>query len=168
MIGCLMKRVKEIIRIMPTGFALGLIAGLLVSQAQAQYKPTGDDGITASPRLRQQLDQRKARPSTKVAAAVMACSKCQDTWVSLPLGSVLGSGGRALTGNTTQLVAKHLCDGCRVDWAVTGTGKAKQSVATHNCSGCGSTDMACCSAKGSVSNVATKGMQKPVHVAPVK
>lgn len=163
-----MKRVKEIVRIMPAGFALGLIAGLLVSQAQAQYKPTGDDGITASPRLRQQLDERKARPSTNVAAAVMACSKCQDTWVSQPNIDSKGSGGRALTGNTTKLVAKHLCDGCGVDWAVTGTGKAKQSVATHKCSGCGSTNMACCSAKGSASKVATKGMQKPIHVAPVK
>jgi len=35
----------------------------LANQASAQssvgYRPTGDDGITASPRLRQQLDERK-------------------------------------------------------------------------------------------------------------
>lgn len=40
-------------------------AALLVTAASAtlaspQYKPTGDDGITASPRLRQTLDERAA------------------------------------------------------------------------------------------------------------
>ena len=32
----------------------------LSSNASAQYKPTGDDGITASPKIRQQLDEREA------------------------------------------------------------------------------------------------------------
>jgi len=30
----------------------------LVSKASAQYQPTGDDGITASPKLRQMLNER--------------------------------------------------------------------------------------------------------------
>jgi hypothetical protein len=39
-----------------TGLA---VAGLIpVCQANAQYKPTGDDGITASPRMRKTLNER--------------------------------------------------------------------------------------------------------------
>jgi hypothetical protein len=33
----------------------------LANNGSAQYKPTGDDGITASPKLRQQLDQRSTQ-----------------------------------------------------------------------------------------------------------
>lgn len=136
--------------------------------AHAQYKPTGDDGITASPRLRQQLDERRARTSARaVEVPKMACSKCQDTMVSVRNTESKGVGARTLMGNTTKLVAQHSCAGCGVDWAVVGTGKAKQSVATHKCSGCGSEILACCSAKGSGA-VATKGMEQKIQVAPVK
>lgn len=43
----------------------------MVSQASAQYRAVGDDGIAASPKLRQQIDERKkvARtPSTTMAS----------------------------------------------------------------------------------------------------
>lgn len=42
-------------------FAATLAAAIgLASTASAQFKPTGDDGITASPKVRQQLNERKA------------------------------------------------------------------------------------------------------------
>ncbi len=153
--------VSRIIR--TTALALALLGGvLIVSPAYAQYKPTGDDGITASPRLRQQLNERKA-PAIKIAAtATMACAKCKDTWVSRPITDTKGVGSRAMTGNTTKLVPKHLCDGCGTEWKVAGTGKAKEMVATHTCTECGSDNMACCTGAKP-----TKGMQK-VNVAPVK
>ena len=39
----------------------------LARNASAQYKPTGDDGITASPKVRQMLNERAA--ATRVASA---------------------------------------------------------------------------------------------------
>jgi hypothetical protein len=166
-----MKTTNEILAVVrATGLVLAVtfIAGLMVSQAQAQYKPTGDDGITASPRLRQQLDERRARTSTATATLPsMACPKCKDTLVSQLNTESKGVGARTQTGNTTKLVAQHLCGGCGVDWTIAGTGKAKHSVATHKCSGCGSEKLDCCSGKGT-GDVATKGMEKKFQVAPVK
>ena len=59
------------------GIALSLFAG----SAQAQYKPTGDDGITASPKQRQFLDEvsRNHSPAPAVAEIpAMPCAKCKD------------------------------------------------------------------------------------------
>ncbi len=43
----------------------------LANNASAQYKPTGDDGITASPKVRQMLNERAAaaRPALSVPVA---------------------------------------------------------------------------------------------------
>jgi len=46
-------------------------AGIFTVTANAQYQPVGDDGIAASPRLRQQLNERKhvvSASSTTVAS----------------------------------------------------------------------------------------------------
>lgn len=167
-----MKTVNEITRMVRgSGLALGTIliaAFTAVAPANAQYKPTGDDGITASPKVRAMLDERRAR-TTPVSATVpsMACPKCKDTWVAQADTNSKGLGARTLMGNTTKLVAQHLCGGCGVDWAIVGTGKAKHAVATHKCSSCGSENLACCSTKGS-SDVATKGMGQKFQIAPVK
>jgi hypothetical protein len=144
-----------------------IATGAATGAANAQYKPTGDDGITASPKLRQQLDERRARLAAVAVLPSMSCPKCQDTWVTQADTRSKGSGSRALMGQTAQRVAKHLCDGCGMDWKVAGTGKGKHEVATHKCSGCGAKDLACCSTKGS-SEVATKGMGEKVQVAPLK
>ncbi len=159
-----MKKMNNMLVAALAGLALALVA----SSAQAQYKPTGDDGITASPKLRQQLDERSAR-TAPVAANVpsMACPKCKDTWVAQVDTNPKGSGVKTLMGKRTKLVAQHLCNGCGVDWAVAGTGKAKHAVATHKCSGCGSENLACCSTKGTT-DVATKGMGQKFEVAPLK
>lgn len=136
--------------------------------ASAQYRPTGDDGITASPRLRAQLNERNA--SAKVVSTstdTMACSKCKDGWVAVNDTTSKGAGARVLTGQTTRIVAKHLCDGCGSEWNVAGTGKAKQAVASHKCTGCGANNLACCSGNGA-GNMATKGMDQKIQVAPLK
>ncbi len=144
--------------------ALSLIAGT----AQAQYKPTGDDGITASPKVRAQLNERRAQTiPVSVAAPSMACPKCKDAWVAQADTNSKGLGARTLMGQTTKLVAHHQCGGCSTDWAVVGTGKAKQSTGNHKCSSCGAENLACCSVKGA-GDVATKGMEKKIEVAPLK
>lgn len=145
-----------------TGIALFSLAG----SVQAQYKPTGDDGITASPRLRQQLDEYKRNHTPAPAPAEIAqmpCAKCKDKVTSRIDYSARGANKPAIR------VVTHLCKGCGTDWAVVGHGKAKQSVATHKCTGCGSENLACCNtSKGS--DVATKGMEKAksFDVAPLK
>lgn len=144
------------------GVALFSLAG----SAQAQYKATGDDGITASPRLRQQLDdyRRNHTPAPAPAEiAQMPCAKCKDKVTNRVDMSARGA------NKPTIRVSTHLCEGCGTDWAVVGHGKAKQSVATHKCTSCGSENLACCNtSKGS--DVATKGMEKAksVDVAPLK
>lgn len=156
-----MKRTNNILIAALAGIALSLFAG----SAQAQYKPTGDDGIAASPKLRQQLDEYKRNHSpapTPAAIAQMPCAKCTDKVTTRVDYSARGA------NKPTIRVVTHQCEGCGTDWAVVGHGKAKQSVATHKCSSCGAEMAACCNTtKGSPT--ATKGMEKKdVEVAPLK
>ncbi len=168
-----MNTVNEISR-MVRGSGLGLASILLAAfmttwSASAQYKPTGDDGITASPKVRAQLDGRRVSATSVSTASTpaMACPKCTDGWVAVSDASQKGLGARTLMGQTTRLVAKHLCNGCGTDWNVAGAGKAKQAVASHKCTGCGAENLACCSGK-SFGALATKGMDQQIQVAPLK
>lgn len=142
----------------------GIALFAFTSPVLAQYKPTGDDGITASPRLRQQLDDwhRNHSPAPKPAEIPqMACPKCKDKVTTKRDMTVRGANKPIIQ------VVTHLCKGCGTDWKVVGHGKAKQSVATHKCTSCGSEDLACCNTtKGST--LATKGMEKEIKIAPLK
>ncbi|MBK8002065.1 MAG: hypothetical protein IPK15_26060 [Verrucomicrobia bacterium] len=157
-----MKRTNNILIAALAGIALSLFAG----SAQAQYKPTGDDGITASPKLRQQLDEYRRNHSTNSVASEMpqmACPKCKDEVLKTKDWTARGANKPYVT------IVRHLCEGCGTEWSITGHGKAKQSVATHTCSSCGAESAACCNTtKGST--VATKGMEKAksIEVAPLK
>jgi hypothetical protein len=153
-----------------TALATALITVMVgtATSANAQYKATGDDGITASPKVRAQLDERNARSVTaKPALQTMSCPKCKDAWVATADTNPKGLGARTLMGSPTKLVAQHLCPGCGADMSVAGTGKAKHMVTSHKCSSCGAEELACCSPKGSGA-VATKGMGPKFKVAPVK
>lgn len=58
---------------------VALAALAFAGTASAQYKPVGDDGIAASPRVRQMLNERKASTAPSVAPVpAMACPKCAD------------------------------------------------------------------------------------------
>ena len=167
-----MKTLNEITRIVRgSGAALATVlitAFMAAAPANAQYKPTGDDGITASPRLRAQLDERKTTTTAVSATAPsMACAKCKDAWVAQADTSSKGSGARTLMGQTTKSVVQHLCGGCGTEWTTAGNGKAKFAVATHKCSSCGAENLACCAPKGA-SDVATKGMGEKFQIAPLK
>ncbi len=140
----------------------------VVSQASAQYRPTGNDGITASPRLRLRLDEAKGTlTAPKATASVMPCPKCKDEWVAHVNTEPKGIGARTLMGHRAKLVVEHLCTGCGADWSVVGTGKGKHAVAIHTCSNCGSANLACCAAKDS-GMVATRGMARTFQEAPLK
>lgn len=147
-------------------FGIGA-AFVIAGSASAQYAPTGNDGVTASPKVRAQLDERKAtaKPAA-TTATIMACPKCKDGWVAVNDSTERGLGARRLAGQAPRTVAIHLCPGCRADWSVTGTGKATQAVAEHQCGGCGAAELACCGKAAGA--LASKGMGQPVNVAPLK
>ena len=44
------------------------ITAMFVTQAEAQYQPVGNDGIAASPKLREQLNQRSRQHPHLTAA----------------------------------------------------------------------------------------------------
>jgi len=53
---------------------LTAITTLFITQAGAQYRTVGDDGIAASPKVRQMLDERKLS-SAQAPAATAACCR---------------------------------------------------------------------------------------------
>jgi hypothetical protein len=148
---------KDIMKTMTIIAALaGVALFAFAGSAQAQYNATGDDGITASPKLRDRLNEynRNHSPApTPAEIPQMACPKCKDKVTSRVDYTARGA------NKPTIRVVTHLCDGCGTDWKITGVGKAKQSIATHKCSSCGAENLACCNTtKGGT--VATKGMEK--------
>jgi hypothetical protein len=126
-------------RLTGIAIAIALFTGVAGS-VQAQTK--GDDGITASPKGRQFLEEYKKNHSPAPAPAKipqMACSNCKDKVTKRVDWSARGA------NKPTILISTHLCAGCGTDWAVVGHGKAKVSVATHKCTSCGAETLACCS-----------------------
>lgn len=125
--------------------ALAVIA-LFAAPVRAQYKAAGDDGIAASPKVRAQLNQRKARlnPATP-ALASMACPKCRHEWVTLPNRQAKPAQFLLSRGIPTTKVARHLCVGCNTIIKTQGLSKAtRRNVAIHECSSCGAQTLACC------------------------
>jgi hypothetical protein len=162
-----MKTTNNILMAAVAGIAMFAFA----SPVLAQYKGTGDDGITASPKFRQFLDEynrnHSPAPPPVAEAAKMPCAKCVDVVAIVPDVTSRGLGARALTshGTPTKTVTSHLCTGCGTDWKFVGMGKTRHGFATHTCSACGSENLACCSTN---SEVATKGMEMKAKVAPIK
>src|SRR5260370_33267125 len=115
---------------------------------QAQYKPTGDDGIAAWPKVRYQLNDRNAGINIGPAVVpAMACPMCKDVWVILPDRHAKGAQVLASGGAATQTVARHLCAGCETTITTQGLStQTKPDVVTHKCTGCGAENLACCSA----------------------
>ena len=137
--------------------ALASIALLsFAGPAQAQYKPTGDDGIAASPKVRQMLNEIKTREQAEALkpgdTIAMVCAKCK----SVMIHNVTTQKGHIKIMTVGE---KHLCPGCNTYIKVAGGGKlgAKDEV-KHVCEKCGDDSVFCCATKpGSGS---TKGMEK--------
>ncbi len=120
-----------------------LAAFALADAANAQYKAVGDDGIAASPKVRQALNAQKASATLATPKmAAMACPKCKD--VSVTDVSKHAKGAEILMGTATKVVAKHTCGGCDSKLDVVGTGKAKHTVATHKCTATVANNLTCC------------------------
>jgi len=140
--------------------ALALFAGV-AGQARAQEKGSARGGA--------RLLMRPAPAPPPSDYKPMSCAKCKDQVVRVRDTDTRGLGARTLMarGTPTKLVSKHLCEGCGVDWTITGHGKAKQLVATHKCTSCGAESVTCCNIR-TTAPVATKGMERKIEVAPLK
>ncbi len=106
--------------------AMSLFAGT----AQAQYRAVGDDGIAASPRLRERLDEytRNQTPAiTPAAVTPMACPTCKDKVTERIDYTARGA------NKPVVRVATHQCEGCSTHWTFAGVGKARHAVASHTC-----------------------------------
>jgi hypothetical protein len=61
----------------------------LVNQASAQYRAVGDDGIAASPKVREMLDQRKAAANTPAAPTVVVTQTTHKSITASPRATEL-------------------------------------------------------------------------------
>jgi len=156
------NRNNSLARVTGLVLTVGLLAGF-AGGVGAQEK-----GATTLLRLNGRLVEPK---STAADYKPMSCGKCTDAVVKVRDLDSRGLGARTLLtrGNEvpTKLVAKHLCDGCGVEWRSEGVGKAKHDVAVHKCTSCGAVSLACCSTKKG-DDTATKGMEKKFEIAPLK
>ena len=135
--------------------AAAMVAFSVVGQAKAQYKPTTEGGITASPKVQSMLGiKTKAeadalKPGDTIA---MVCAKCKSVMVH----NVTTEKGHV---KVMTIGEKHLCPGCSTYIKVVGAGKlgAKDEV-RHVCEKCGDESVFCC-ATGPGSGT-TKGMEE--------
>ena len=112
------------------------------SAAYGGYNPVG---ITASPRLRQMLNERPASVGiAAVAAPAMTCPKCADVRTVKVSPQVKGS---EIMMGVKQVSYRHACVGCDTKLNVVGEGKAKHQVATHKCTAEAPNNLACCASK---------------------
>jgi hypothetical protein len=123
--------------------AVALAALTFANTVSAQDKPVGDDGIAASPKIRQMLNERKASATSAVAALpAMACPKCADVLTTEV--NRQAKGGQVLAGTATRKVAKHTSTACETKLTVVGEGKARHAVATHKCAAVVPNPATCC------------------------
>ena len=154
-----------------TGVAVlaGIVLFAIASPAQVRYTATGDDGITASPKVRAQLNEHATRSATVATTAPeMACPKCKNESIARPVRNAKGAQFLAAGGVPTEKITRHLCPSCETTITVAGTGKAKHDVAVHKCVSCGAEYLACCSTTGHGGITKTKGMENKIDIAPLK
>jgi len=140
------NRIPKMFSASGLALATAVLAALaLAGAANAQYKAVGDDGIAASPKVRQALNEKRASANTTTAkVAAMACPKCKD--LNVIEVNRQAKGAEILTGAVNKVVAKHTCGGCDTKLDVVGTGKARHTVATHTCTAAVANNLTCCSA----------------------
>ena len=136
-------RLPKMFAIAALTLATAAFATLAIA-ADVQYKAVGDDGIAASPKVRQALDAAAASKTATTAKVVaMACPKCTDISVAAPIRQAKGA---EILAGATKVVAKHTCAGCNSSLSVVGTGKDRHNVATHKCTANVVNNQICCGA----------------------
>src|SRR5690348_4508067 len=105
-----MKTTKTLISAI-TGMAL--FAGAV----HAQFKVTGTDGITASPKLREMINSHAVSPAEPADSARHPCAMCKDQYTTRVDYSAKG------VIRPTVLIAKDLCPGCETKVSTERQGK---------------------------------------------
>jgi hypothetical protein len=133
----------------------GIALCSFASPVQAQNNAVGDDGIAASPKVRQHLNEIKTQKEAEALkpgdTIAMVCSKCK----SVMIHNVTTEKGHIKVMTVGE---KHLCPGCESTITVVGVGHGAKNAVKHVCEKCGDDSVFCCASKpGSGS---TKGMEK--------
>ncbi len=127
----------------------------LATGASAQPKAAGDDGIAASPKVRQMLTEIKTRAEAEALrpgdTLVMVCAKCK----SVMIHNVNTEKGHIKVMTVGE---KHLCPGCQTRITVVGVGHGAKNEVRHVCEKCGSDSVFCCATKPGSGH--TEGMEK--------
>ena len=147
-----MKTINKTLIAALAGIALCSFAG----PVQAQYKATGEDGITASPKQRQYLNEIKTQKEAEALkpgdTIAMVCAKCKSVMVH----NVTTEKGHIKVMTVGE---KHLCPGCNTYIKVAGEGKrGPKDELKHVCEKCGADSVFCCATKPG--SGATQGMEK--------
>src|SRR5216684_6536639 len=98
-----MKNSKKILFVVAVAATLSL-----ASQASAQYRAVGDDGIAASPKLRQQIDERTkfaSTPSVTIASTGYRAAGENGITVSPKLRGQLDERRVVASGPSTAVAA---------------------------------------------------------------
>jgi hypothetical protein len=104
--------------------AFGLVS--FAGSTYAQNSGQQTDGITASPKHREMIDQRKS-PSARPVTSEMACPKCRNEVTTRVDWTARGA-------NKPQVkVVKHLCPTCDTKVTTSGHGKAAKTTVEHTC-----------------------------------
>jgi hypothetical protein len=135
------KNMKTTTTMMAAIVSMALFAGA----AYAQYRTTADDGITASPKLRERIAAGAGISTQAAAPAAHRCAMCKDEYTTRVDQTAKGVVKPAV------LFVKHLCPGCETTISVQGQGKATQNVVAHKCAAesasCCPAGNACCAEK---------------------
>jgi hypothetical protein len=127
-------KITTIGRIVGFAIAVALFAGI-TDTGNAQEKGSAKGGAT---RLMQLNAPTAIAPITILDYKPMACAHCKDRVITVRDTDTRGAGARTLVsgGAPTKTIAKHLCNACSNDWAVSGHGKTTTFLAVHTCASC--------------------------------
>jgi len=127
-------KITTIGRIVGFAIAVALFAGVTAT-GNAQEKGSAKGGAT---RLMQLNAPKATAPVTTPDYKPMSCVRCKDTVITVRDTDTRGAGARTLVsgGAPSKTIAKHLCNACGNEWAVSGHGKAKTFLAVHTCASC--------------------------------
>lgn len=113
-----MKRTNTLI---VATLGMALFAGVAFADYQS------NDGIAASPKLRETLSAGAVISPQAAPVANHRCGMCNDKYVTRADQTAKG------LIKPVILVSMHQCGGCETTTSLTGQGKAAQTVVTHKC-----------------------------------
>jgi hypothetical protein len=118
---------------MKTNLLIAAVALGILTPAMAQFKAVGDDGIAASPKLREQLDARNA--AARVGSPVVTVDLARPSVIASPklFDSV---GTRAVLAATPVAVKPYALKNCCAATKISASPKAMDNASLTAAGGC--------------------------------